>query len=500
MCDEAEVTKLCLSMQIVGFKIKLRSQNIARKTSFQRGVATMMSPAHQDGGSSSSEEELREEEDSSPPLGQAIPGGGGGGGSKETLSADAHANANANAIAEFIANAGDSVVIGAGREGGSGGLYDRGREKSGSFSVMVEPDGPDADNSFFAPNPLDQLGPDDNINRLSRGSTDSRPAPMLSPARPVVTDNDNGNGNRNGSVNGFGNQIASANGADGSPDNNNNGSNAMKDITIESGLDGDDGGVGAAVQGALKQLEERSRRLVARAPPLWTVLQHHMPGLFMANQWSKSCLACGNTFSLGKGRHHCRFCGLLFCRGCASAKVLLPPKFMYGASPQRVCGLCVEVLQRLKEHVPFAATTPFGHNRTGSTSSLFMSNSSFFQSASSSTDASPTASGVTAPPPGSESSTAPSPAGQKPRVPSAFEVIAPADVHRSVTLMQEAQNRQRAAQQKQMRAKKRELLKFFGLPENATMVQVGTTISGMLRLCLSLEWNGNGDSCERGVE
>jgi hypothetical protein len=40
--------------------------------------------------------------------------------------------------------------------------------------------------------------------------------------------------------------------------------------------------------------------------------------------------------SIFRPRHHCRFCGDLFCGSCSSARVILPPKFL-AVGPQRTC-------------------------------------------------------------------------------------------------------------------------------------------------------------------
>jgi hypothetical protein len=65
-----------------------------------------------------------------------------------------------------------------------------------------------------------------------------------------------------------------------------------------------------------------------------------MPGLFMADGSLPFCFGCKSRFSLFTWRHHCRACGLIFCRKCSGAKLRLPPAFQHGSRPVRVCDLC----------------------------------------------------------------------------------------------------------------------------------------------------------------
>ncbi|XP_071718950.1 SH3 domain-containing protein PJ696.02-like [Rutidosis leptorrhynchoides] len=48
-------------------------------------------------------------------------------------------------------------------------------------------------------------------------------------------------------------------------------------------------------------------------------------------------------------RHHCRFCGGIFCSECSNGRSLLPPKF-HAADTQRVCDVCYV---RLESAQPF---------------------------------------------------------------------------------------------------------------------------------------------------
>lgn len=99
----------------------------------------------------------------------------------------------------------------------------------------------------------------------------------------------------------------------------------------------------------LRRLEERSQRFVERNPTLKEVLQSKMKGLHLPDRWWPRCFECDARFDLKKRRHHCRFCGLLFCTGCAAGKIVLPPKFMYGDTPQLVCTFCKDLCSELSK-------------------------------------------------------------------------------------------------------------------------------------------------------
>ncbi|GMY36522.1 sh3 domain-containing protein [Fagus crenata] len=60
------------------------------------------------------------------------------------------------------------------------------------------------------------------------------------------------------------------------------------------------------------------------------------------------CMQCTAPFTaLTRGRHHCRFCGGVFCRACTKGKSLLPVKFRE-RNPQRVCDACYDRLDPLQ--------------------------------------------------------------------------------------------------------------------------------------------------------
>lgn len=60
------------------------------------------------------------------------------------------------------------------------------------------------------------------------------------------------------------------------------------------------------------------------------------------------CIQCAAPFTaLTRGRHHCRFCGGIFCRACTKGRCLLPVKFRE-RNPQRVCDACYDRLDPLQ--------------------------------------------------------------------------------------------------------------------------------------------------------
>eukprot|EP01105_Mastigella_eilhardi_P022942 TRINITY_DN5729_c0_g1_i1.p1 TRINITY_DN5729_c0_g1~~TRINITY_DN5729_c0_g1_i1.p1 ORF type:complete len:952 (-),score=237.23 TRINITY_DN5729_c0_g1_i1:87-2861(-) len=51
-------------------------------------------------------------------------------------------------------------------------------------------------------------------------------------------------------------------------------------------------------------------------------------------------MACGAQFTVTRRKHHCRACGLLFCKRCTLNSIMLPKEFRYGDELQRVCFTC----------------------------------------------------------------------------------------------------------------------------------------------------------------
>ncbi|KAL8093823.1 hypothetical protein AgCh_035631 [Apium graveolens] len=79
------------------------------------------------------------------------------------------------------------------------------------------------------------------------------------------------------------------------------------------------------------------RKVLQAEPPEW-----------LPDSSSTSCMQCNNPFTaLTRGRHHCRFCGGIFCRACSKGRCLMPVKFRE-RNPQRVCDTCYDHLDPLQ--------------------------------------------------------------------------------------------------------------------------------------------------------
>ncbi|KAF6266021.1 hypothetical protein COO60DRAFT_1676403 [Scenedesmus sp. NREL 46B-D3] len=72
------------------------------------------------------------------------------------------------------------------------------------------------------------------------------------------------------------------------------------------------------------------------------------PPQWLPDSYASHCGACQLPFKpLLRLRHHCRLCGKLFCHGCSSKQLLLPPRFKE-RDPQRVCSMCASLLEPLQ--------------------------------------------------------------------------------------------------------------------------------------------------------
>ncbi|XP_022715724.1 uncharacterized protein LOC111274942 [Durio zibethinus] len=86
------------------------------------------------------------------------------------------------------------------------------------------------------------------------------------------------------------------------------------------------------------------------------------PPKWLADSAASACMLCGVRFHpILCSRHHCRFCGGIFCGECSKGRSLMPEKFRV-ADPQRVCDVCcvrLESVQRyLMDQVSHAAQLP----------------------------------------------------------------------------------------------------------------------------------------------
>ncbi|KAJ9557583.1 hypothetical protein OSB04_012197 [Centaurea solstitialis] len=72
------------------------------------------------------------------------------------------------------------------------------------------------------------------------------------------------------------------------------------------------------------------------------------PPEWLRDSSTSVCMQCNAPFTaLTRGRHHCRFCGGIFCRACSKGRSLLPVKFRE-RNPQRVCDTCYDMLDPLQ--------------------------------------------------------------------------------------------------------------------------------------------------------
>ncbi|KAJ4708713.1 Zinc finger, FYVE-type [Melia azedarach] len=72
------------------------------------------------------------------------------------------------------------------------------------------------------------------------------------------------------------------------------------------------------------------------------------PPEWLSDSSTTVCMQCSAPFTaLTRGRHHCRFCGGIFCRTCTKGRCLLPVKFRE-RNPQRVCDACYDKLDPLQ--------------------------------------------------------------------------------------------------------------------------------------------------------
>jgi len=69
-----------------------------------------------------------------------------------------------------------------------------------------------------------------------------------------------------------------------------------------------------------------------------------VPPTWIPDSWTRTCFLCTRPFSAINRKHHCRYCGNIFCGRCSSHKLAIP-KFSYFKAV-RVCDSCHTRLQR----------------------------------------------------------------------------------------------------------------------------------------------------------
>uniref|UniRef100_A0A2P2L3W8 FYVE-type domain-containing protein n=1 Tax=Rhizophora mucronata TaxID=61149 RepID=A0A2P2L3W8_RHIMU len=82
------------------------------------------------------------------------------------------------------------------------------------------------------------------------------------------------------------------------------------------------------------------RQILEADPPKW-----------LADSAASACMLCGIRFHpIICSRHHCRFCGGIFCGECSKGRSLMPVMFQV-ADPQRVCDVCCVRLESVQPYL-----------------------------------------------------------------------------------------------------------------------------------------------------
>lgn len=75
------------------------------------------------------------------------------------------------------------------------------------------------------------------------------------------------------------------------------------------------------------------------------------PPKWLADSAASACMLCGVRFHpIMCSRHHCRYCGGIFCGECSKGRSLLPVKFRV-ADPKRVCDVCCVRLESVQPYL-----------------------------------------------------------------------------------------------------------------------------------------------------
>uniref|UniRef100_A0A0D9YPP9 FYVE-type domain-containing protein n=1 Tax=Oryza glumipatula TaxID=40148 RepID=A0A0D9YPP9_9ORYZ len=73
--------------------------------------------------------------------------------------------------------------------------------------------------------------------------------------------------------------------------------------------------------------------------------------IWLPDSAASACMLCNVRFHpIMCSRHHCRFCGGVFCGGCSKGRSLMPPKFNT-SEPQRVCDVCGVRLESIQPYL-----------------------------------------------------------------------------------------------------------------------------------------------------
>jgi len=72
------------------------------------------------------------------------------------------------------------------------------------------------------------------------------------------------------------------------------------------------------------------------------------------------CTGCRRSFDFFNRKHHCRFCGKVFCNSCSSNYRLLPVNFQV-REPQRVCASCCVVVDPMQDELASSISNSTRH-------------------------------------------------------------------------------------------------------------------------------------------
>jgi len=81
--------------------------------------------------------------------------------------------------------------------------------------------------------------------------------------------------------------------------------------------------------------ENKMKRAVVYTEHIWAESPRY-DRVWMPDEESLRCSGCDALFTFMRRRHHCRSCGMVFCRACCNKRSVLS----YSPTPVRVCEEC----------------------------------------------------------------------------------------------------------------------------------------------------------------
>eukprot|EP01062_Namystynia_karyoxenos_P063950 TRINITY_DN567_c0_g3_i1.p1 TRINITY_DN567_c0_g3~~TRINITY_DN567_c0_g3_i1.p1 ORF type:complete len:2175 (+),score=474.88 TRINITY_DN567_c0_g3_i1:78-6527(+) len=136
---------------------------------------------------------------------------------------------------------------------------------------------------------------------------------------------------------------------------------AAADAVSRAAGPGAEGASTGAITAVLRQWEPLLRQHAPSSPPP----EGRSPGTAVGEamdrlDWERDehcsqCTACRSKFTLTRRRHHCRYCGGIFCSACSRGRARLRPRQGGSAQLMRICDACNDQLQ---EAALAGASTP----------------------------------------------------------------------------------------------------------------------------------------------